>query len=207
MARAIVAKGRWANGRCAVEPRARGSGDGDGKGGKGGGGAAARREEKRGAEATATATATATVTAVDEEDGDEAKMDEDEPRLRVLLATDDERTRTMSAALLGELGAECVVAKSANEVLEALKRARMAKTTREANEQVDMILLDVLMPECEGEVELTEACRKNEALRGVPIVVMSTVDERKESAAGGTRRRARRDFSINRSIASNSRRV
>ena len=108
----------------------------------------------------------------------------------------------MSAALLGELGAECVVAKSANEVLEALKRARMAKTTREANEQVDMILLDVLMPECEGEVELTEACRENEALRGVPIVVMSTVDERK-----GTRRRARRDFSINRSIASNSRRV
>ena len=146
--------------------------------GGGGGGAAARRGGK--ARREATATATATVTAVDEEDGDEAKMDEDEPRLRVLLATDDERTRTMSAALLGELGAECVVAKSANEVLEALKRARMAKTTREANEQVDMILLDVLMPECEGEVELTEACRENEALRGVPIVVMSTVDERKE---------------------------
>jgi len=120
--------------------------------------------------------------------------EEDDPRLRVLLATDDERTRTMSASLLGELGVECVIAKSANEVLEALQRARTARArTRAPNaaegretrtgtndEQVDMILLDVLMPECDGEVELVEACRENEALRGVPIVVMSTVDERKE---------------------------
>ena len=151
----------------------------------------ATRAKSRAATATATAgdgkaRATAADVVVDEDD-------EDEPRLRVLLATDDERTRTMSASLLGELGVECVIAKSANEVLEALKRARTRRARTRApgaaegvetgtgtNEQVDMILLDVLMPECDGEVELAEACRENEALRGVPIVVMSTVDERKE---------------------------
>ena len=96
--------------------------------------------------------------------------------LRVLLATDDAHTRKMVESMLRELGVEVVAATNGNEVLDVLRGA--PKSARE-DTSVDMILLDVLMPELDGEVELVEACKANETLRGVPIVIMSTVDERK----------------------------
>ena len=100
-------------------------------------------------------------------------------RLRVLLATDDGDTRALVEPMLDELGVEVVVATNGNEVVDALRgRVRGGKGSA-ADGSVDMILLDVLMPELDGEVELVEACKSNEALRGVPIVILSTVEQRK----------------------------
>ncbi|OUS46286.1 APRR-like protein [Ostreococcus tauri] len=76
------------------------------------------------------------------------------------------------------------MATNGKEVLEVLRGRPKGVAAAAEDVSVDMILLDVLMPALDGEVELVEVCKSNEALRGVPIVIMSTVDERK---ACGTR--------------------
>lgn len=114
------------------------------------------------------------------EDGGERDAD----ALRVLLATDDAHTRGMVHKMLRELGVEVVMATNGKEVLEVLRGRPKGVAAAAEDVSVDMILLDVLMPALDGEVELVEVCKSNEALRGVPIVIMSTVDERK---ACGTR--------------------
>ena len=100
-------------------------------------------------------------------------------RLRALLATDDGETRALVEPMLDELGVEVVVATNGNEVLDALRGRGGSGEESVEDGGVDMILLDVLMPELDGEVELVEACKSNEALRGVPLIIMSTVEQRK----------------------------
>lgn len=90
-------------------------------------------------------------------------------RLRVLVVEDDDDTRAMVDSMLQSLGVEVVHARDGAEALEALKRCDEAR--------IDMILADILIPEVDGE-ELLDAVRTNTKLHGVPVVIMSTVDER-----------------------------
>jgi len=93
--------------------------------------------------------------------------------LRVLLATDDDATRAVVATMLRELGALVVEASTGEGVLKALKDEKTP---------CDMILTDILMPEVDG-VALSETMRTNKTLKEVPVVIMSTVDERDACAA------------------------
>ena len=93
--------------------------------------------------------------------------------LRVLLATDDDATRSVVASMLRELGASVVEASTGEGVLKALKDDKAP---------CDMILTDILMPEVDG-VALSETMLANKTLKEVPVVIMSTVDERDACAA------------------------
>jgi len=96
------------------------------------------------------------------------RMNDTGDRVRVLVVEDDDDTRSMVDSMLQSLGVDVVHARDGAAALEALKRCDEAR--------IDMILADILVPEVDGE-ELLEAVRANDKLSGVPIVIMSTVDE------------------------------
>ena len=83
--------------------------------------------------------------------------------LRVLLAEDNAVNRTLAVRVLERRGHTVLVAKNGREALEILAR-----------ERVDVILMDIQMPEMDG-LEATAAIREKEKTSGghVPIVALT----------------------------------
>lgn len=83
-----------------------------------------------------------------------------------LLVVDDNRVnRLLVARTLEQLGHRVTFAENGRQALEALR-----------NRSVDLVLLDIEMPEMNG-YQTLEALRADAKLRDVPVVMMSSVDE------------------------------
>lgn len=86
-------------------------------------------------------------------------------RKLVLVADDQEPIRTMLKMSLEFMGYEVAVAENGKMLL-ALARERVP----------DLIITDVMMPEMTG-YEALEELRKDEALKAVPVIVLTALEE------------------------------
>ncbi len=84
-----------------------------------------------------------------------------------LVADDSRVNRLVLSRLLGSLGLEVLEADNGRVALELL---------RERPAEVDLVLLDVLMPELDG-YETLAAIKSDEAIRHIPVIVVSGVEE------------------------------
>jgi serine phosphatase RsbU (regulator of sigma subunit) len=87
------------------------------------------------------------------------------PPARLLVVDDNEVNRDLLSRRLRRLGHDVELAASGGEAL-----ARMAAGG------VDLVLLDVMMPEMSG-YEVLERLRASDALRHVPVIMVSALDE------------------------------
>ena len=87
---------------------------------------------------------------------------------RILVVDDTAFNRQLLARLLRRIGHEPVEAKDGREALDRLRDAR--------EPPIDVILLDIVMPEMDGYAVLA-ALRDDSALRHLPVIVISGVDE------------------------------
>jgi class 3 adenylate cyclase len=86
----------------------------------------------------------------------------------IALVVDDSRVnRLVLARLLSGLGIEVLEAENGAEALEVLRTSRGA---------IDVVLLDVMMPELDGYATL-EAMKADEVLRNLPVLMVSGVEE------------------------------
>ena len=86
-------------------------------------------------------------------------------RKLVLVADDQEPIRTMLKMSLEFMGYEVAVAENGRALL-TLARERVP----------DLIITDVMMPEMTG-YEALEELRKDEALKAVPVIVLTALEE------------------------------
>jgi adenylate cyclase len=84
---------------------------------------------------------------------------------RVLVVDDDEMNRDMLSRRLERQGHQVLVAENGLRALEVLRSAR-----------VDLILLDILMPELDG-LQTLERLKADETLRHTPVIMLSALDE------------------------------
>lgn len=114
-------------------------------------------------------------------------------RLRALLASGplpDEAQAERAAAVPGVSAASILVVDDNENNLEVLTRrleregwplVAQARDGREAlemlrRERFDLVLLDIMMPEMDG-FEVLDAMKREEALRDIPVIVISAIDE------------------------------
>jgi CheY-like chemotaxis protein len=96
---------------------------------------------------------------------------------RILLVEDDVRNIFALSSVLEPLGAEIQVARNGREALDFLSR----------DTQVDVVLMDLMMPEMDG-LTATREIRKQPALRDLPIIALTAkamVDDRKNCLDAG----------------------
>lgn len=87
------------------------------------------------------------------------------PAAEVLVVDDMSTLRFMLSQHVKQLGHRVTAAANGREALEVLRR-----------QPIDLVLLDVLMPEMDGHAVL-EAIKSDPELRDIPVVVVSGVDE------------------------------
>jgi adenylate cyclase len=87
---------------------------------------------------------------------------------RVLVVDDTEFNRRLLVRLLGSIGHESVEASDGREALRILQD--------EGSGQIDVVLLDIVMPELDG-YQTLEALKADDRLREIPVIVISGVDE------------------------------
>ena len=83
------------------------------------------------------------------------------PPLRILLAEDNEINRKLAKILLERAGHQVILAENGRLALERL-----------AQEEIDLIFMDVQMPEMDG-LEATAAIRADERWANIPIIAMT----------------------------------
>ncbi len=88
-----------------------------------------------------------------------------EPSGHILVVDDNEMNRDMLSRRLVRQGHTVVVAEHGRQGLERLR-----------TEAFDLVLLDIMMPEMNG-YQMLEALKADEALRNVPVIMISAVDE------------------------------
>jgi len=86
---------------------------------------------------------------------------------RIAVVDDSRLVRTFTAGALRAQGHETVE-------IDPISLFAVLKVLREA--PVDLLLADLLMPDCPGE-SLVRACREDAALRDLPILVVSALRE------------------------------
>jgi two-component system OmpR family response regulator len=91
------------------------------------------------------------------------------PAARILVTDDDPHLREVVRYALARQGYEVLEATHGREALDILRR-----------EQVDLVVLDVLMPELDG----LETCRQLRAFSSVPVVFLSSKDEEFDKVLG-----------------------
>ncbi|ARP85555.1 response regulator [Bordetella genomosp. 9] len=96
---------------------------------------------------------------------------------RILLVEDDVRNIFALSSVLEPLGAELLVARNGREALDALAK----------DAHVDIVLMDLMMPEMDG-LTATREIRKKPALRDLPIIALTAkamTDDRKNCLEAG----------------------
>ncbi len=83
----------------------------------------------------------------------------------VLIVEDDEVSRLLLAVLVEDMGRRVLLAANGWQALETLLR-----------EKCDLVLLDVMMPEMDGQ-ELLSRIKEREELRNIPVIIISGLDE------------------------------
>ncbi|MBI3785683.1 MAG: response regulator [Deltaproteobacteria bacterium] len=91
---------------------------------------------------------------------------------RILVVDDDPNAVEILSRMLGREGYTCVSASSGASGLDALK-----------SELVDVILLDVMMPEMDG-LEVCERLRADEKLRRIPVILLTAKDDMETRSRG-----------------------
>jgi eukaryotic-like serine/threonine-protein kinase len=87
------------------------------------------------------------------------------PRARLLVVDDTEPNRDILSRILGRHGHDVTAAASGRDALHFL-----------AHHSVDLVLLDILMPEMNG-FELLRRLKDDEGLRQVPVIFISALDD------------------------------
>ncbi|AOB33878.1 histidine kinase [Bordetella sp. H567] len=96
---------------------------------------------------------------------------------RILLVEDDVRNIFALSSVLEPLGAQLLVARNGREALDALAK----------DAQVDIVLMDLMMPEMDG-LTATREIRKRAELRDLPIIALTAkamTDDRRNCLAAG----------------------
>src|SRR5262245_25602723 len=88
------------------------------------------------------------------------------PHKRILLVDDHFTTCELMSMILGRAGYRVAIAANGQEAMERLH----------SSERPDLILLDLRMPVMDG-WELREELKKDRQLAGIPVVVVSGLDE------------------------------
>src|SRR5687768_5401970 len=83
----------------------------------------------------------------------------------VLVVDDSHTLRLMLSMYVAQLGHRVTTANNGREALELLRR-----------QPFDLVLMDIEMPEMDGYAAL-DAIKSDEALRDIPVVMISGVDE------------------------------
>jgi CheY-like chemotaxis protein len=96
---------------------------------------------------------------------------------RILLVEDDVRNIFALSSVLEPLGAQLLVARNGREALDALAK----------DAQVDIVLMDLMMPEMDG-LTATREIRKRPELRGLPVIALTAkamMDDRRSCLEAG----------------------
>ena len=89
---------------------------------------------------------------------------------RILVVDDDAINRKLLIKILDRKGFESIEASNGVEALDILKR-----------EPIDIVLLDIVMPVMNG-LELLQELRKNPQFVGLPVIILTTDDTKKNEA-------------------------
>jgi CheY-like chemotaxis protein len=104
---------------------------------------------------------------------------------RILVVEDDVRNIFALTSVLEPKGAQITLARNGLEALAALERTRADKADAEA--QIDLVLMDIMMPEMDGLTAMREI-RKQPAWKKLPIIALTAKamrdDQEKCLAAG-----------------------
>ncbi len=93
---------------------------------------------------------------------------------QILIVDDDPHAVEILTLMLGREGYDCASASSGAAALESLHTRPM-----------DVILLDVMMPEMDG-LQVCERLRQDEALREIPVILLTAKDDMETRARGMT---------------------
>jgi DNA-binding response OmpR family regulator len=91
---------------------------------------------------------------------------------RILVVDDDPEAVEILTRMLGREGYGCVSAAGGAEALKALQE-----------QPVDVILLDVMMPEMDG-LQVCERLRADETLRQIPVILLTAKDDMETRSRG-----------------------
>ena len=95
-----------------------------------------------------------------------------ERRQRVLVVDDSLTTRSLERSILESRGYEVVVAADGVDALERLR-----------SQPIDLVVSDLEMPRMDG-YELTAEIRRDERLRRLPVVLVTSLDSREHRERG-----------------------
>ncbi|HEX8974301.1 MAG TPA: response regulator [Patescibacteria group bacterium] len=101
-------------------------------------------------------------------------------KITILIAEDEEDLRQMYTMAIKSRGFEVLEAKNGEEALEWLEKNV---------DNIDLILLDIVMPEMDG-FEALEKIKKDERFRKIPVLVSTNLDndeDRKEALSMGAK--------------------
>ena len=91
---------------------------------------------------------------------------------RILIVDDDPHAIEILTRMLGREGYDCVSAASGAAALETAR-----------GKPVDVILLDVMMPEMDG-LQVCEHLRRDDTLRQIPVILLTAKDDMETRARG-----------------------
>jgi len=96
----------------------------------------------------------------------------DKTKSRILIVDDDPHAIEILTRMLGREGYDCVSAASGAAALETVRV-----------KPVDVILLDVMMPEMDG-LQVCEHLRSDDTLRQIPVILLTAKDDMETRARG-----------------------
>jgi DNA-binding response OmpR family regulator len=96
----------------------------------------------------------------------------DKTKSRILIVDDDPHTIEILTRMLGREGYDCVSAASGAAALETVR-----------GKPIDVILLDVMMPEMDG-LQVCEHLRADKTLRQIPVILVTAKDDIETRARG-----------------------
>ena len=100
---------------------------------------------------------------------------------RILVAEDDVRNVFALTSIFEPHGATVTIARNGREAIEALERAEAA------GEPIDLVLMDIMMPEMDG-LSATREIRRRPAWKGLPVIALTAkamADDHAECLAAG----------------------
>lgn len=96
----------------------------------------------------------------------------DKTKSRILIVDDDPHAVEILTRMLGREGYDCVSASSGAAALETVR-----------SQPVDVILLDVMMPEMDG-LQVCEHLRADDTLRQIPVILLTAKDDMETRSRG-----------------------
>ena len=96
----------------------------------------------------------------------------DKSKGRILIVDDDQHAIEILTRMLGREGYACLSAAGGAAALDMVQ-----------SQPVDVILLDVMMPEMDG-LQVCERLHQDEALRQIPVILLTAKDDMETRARG-----------------------